>query len=64
MNNSKTEFINITNPRYKLQIVTRNSGTLLIMHSANLSKNSENIEESKKNIVDICEKLIKDIGNL
>lgn len=50
--------------RSKLQVATRNIGTLLIMYSANLCNEENDLEEIKNQIKNGCQKLIEEIGFL
>lgn len=52
------------NPRHKLQVAARNTGTLLIMYSANLCNEENNLEKTKNQIKNSCQKLIKEIDAL
>ena len=58
------DFTEATDARYKLQIAARNTGTLLVMYSANLCQEDVELQKTADQITNSCEKLSKIVAQI
>ena len=58
------DFTEVTDARYKLQIAARNTGTLLVMYSANLCQEDVELQQTADQITNSCEKLSKIVAQI